>query len=278
MGNAGRMSESRLVRVDGVPVVAEQWAGNGPPIVLLHAGVCDRRSWYRTVERLWDHGRVLAYDRRGFGDSPASAEPYRDPEDLLALLDHLGGDEPAWLVGTSMGGQVAVDAALMRPDRVGGLVLLAPAVSGAPEPEVLDADTQRLSDLIDAAASTGDMEEVNRLEAWLWLDGPASPEGRVVGAARNLVLAMNAVALSNNIDETADEADGDAWHRLEEIKVPVTVAWGELDVPFLIEQCQQLVERLPHAQGLMLPGVAHLPYLEDPELVATLICAALNRP
>jgi pimeloyl-ACP methyl ester carboxylesterase len=57
---------------------------------------------------------------------------------------------PCWLVGSSQGGKIALDFTLLLPDRVAGLVLLAPAVSGAPDPEQADPDTERLSDLIDA--------------------------------------------------------------------------------------------------------------------------------
>jgi pimeloyl-ACP methyl ester carboxylesterase len=264
------------VQVDvPVPVVTERWGSDGPAVVLLHAGVCDRRSWYGTAERLAGWGRVVAYDRRGHGESPVDRGPFRHVDDLLAVLERVAGDEPAWLVGSSMGGQVAVDAALLRPDAVGGLVLLAPAVSGAPEPDGLDPDTQRLSDLLDAAYEAPDLAEVDRLMTWLWLDGPAGPEGRVRGAARELALAMNEVVLRHDAPETAGESGVDAWRRLEELTVPVTVAWGDLDVPFLVERCEQLVARVPGARRRVLAGNAHLPYLEDPARVAELVRSAL---
>lgn len=97
----------------------------------------------------------------------------------MAVLDRLGRS-PVWLVGSSMGGALALDAALTAPEQVAGLVLLAPGVSGAPEPEI-DDDTRRLFDLIGHAIDAGDLDEVNRLETWLWLDGPGQtrrPGGR----------------------------------------------------------------------------------------------------
>ena len=89
-----------------------------------------------------------------------------------------------------MGGGVALDAALEAPERVAGLVLLAPAVSGDPE---LDEDayiaaTDGLAEAIDAAWTAGDVEACNRLEVRLWRDGPAQPEGRVSGPPRELAL------------------------------------------------------------------------------------------
>ncbi len=255
--------------------MVERWPGSGPPIVLLHAGVCDRRSWQDAAPRLRAVGRPLAYDRRGFGDSPVSSSAFRHVDDLMAVLTELG-DEPAWLVGSSMGGQVALDAALTAPDRVAGLVLLAPAVSDAPEPDTLDPDTQRLSDLLDAATAAGDLDEVNRLETWLWLDGPAAAEGRVQGAPRELALAMNAVVLGNGEPEDVGGTGIDTWRHLDRIAQPVTVAWGDLDVPFLIERCQQLAKQLPGSRTRVLPGHAHLPYLESPQAVAQLIADAVT--
>jgi pimeloyl-ACP methyl ester carboxylesterase len=84
---------------------------------------------------------------------------------------------------------------------------------------------------------------------------------------------MNAIALESEAESAEDssKSDRDAWSRLPEITVPVTVAWGELDVPVLNERCQKIVDRLPNATGRKLPQVAHLPYLEDPDLSAEVI-------
>ena len=263
------------VDVEGTRLAVDRWPGSGPPVVLLHAGVCDRRSWHATAPRLGDIGRPLAYDRRGFGDSPVSSTPFRHVDDLIAVLTELG-DGPAWLVGSSMGGQVALDTALAAPEQVAGLVLLAPAVSGAPDPAGVDPGTERLSDLLDAATAADDLEEVNRLEMWLWLDGPVASEGRVQGEARDLALAMNTVVLGNAVPEDAGGSGIDTWHQLGRIEVPVTVAWGDLDVPFLVERYQKLAEQLPGSRTQALPGRAHLPYLENPHTVAQLIEEAVT--
>src|SRR5699024_3193369 len=146
------------------------------------------------------------------------------------------------------------------------LVLIAPAVSGAPDPgeDALDADTRRIDADIEAADAAGDLEAVNRHEVRLWLDGPSGPEGRGGGAARELALAMNAVTLAAEWDADPPP-ELPTWARLEEIQVPATVACGELDLPFFVAQCRVLAERLPGAgPAVALPGVAHLPGLEAP--------------
>jgi pimeloyl-ACP methyl ester carboxylesterase len=258
----------------GATLVGDRWNGAGPPIVLLHAGVCDRRSWREVGARLAGAGReVVAYDRRGFGDVAPGGAAFRHVDDLLAVLDAVSADAPAWLVGSSMGGQVALDAALEAPERVAGLVLLSPAISGDPEleDEVVIAATNGLAEGIDAAWTAGAVEECNRLEVWLWLDGPAGPEGRVSGPARELALDMNRIVIANGEPE-ADGASGlDAGSRVHEIAIPAIVACGELDVSLKVRRSAELADALANGTYRSLPGRAHLPYLEAPDEIAALI-------
>ena len=149
------------------------------------------------------------------------------------------------------------------------------AVSGAPEPE-LDAATKRFEPLLEKAWAARDVGEINRLETWLWLDGLGQPEGRVGGAARKLALDMNAIIIGNGVPETAGAVGIDAWHRLAEIKIPVTVACGDLDVPFLVDRYRLLADRLPAARHHVLAGLAHQPYLESASTIARLIRSAVT--
>ncbi len=268
------MGEQFAVPVDGCLLAAERWPGGDPVVVLLHEGVADRRGWRDMASYLAPEVTVVAYDRRAFGQSPPSTVPFTHVDDLLAVLDQVAGG-PAWLVGASAGGGVALDTALTAPDRVAGLVLLGSAVSGAPEPE-LDPATERLGALIDEATASGDLEEANRLETHVWLDGPAGPEDRVTGAARSLALDMNAIILGHGVPEAAGASDVDAWTRLEEVRVPVTVACGDLDVAFIISRSRELAGRILGARYEVLRGMAHQPYLEQPETVAQLVRQALT--
>jgi pimeloyl-ACP methyl ester carboxylesterase len=263
-----------------VPVrelAADRLQGDGPRIVLLHAGVADRRAWRDVAPALHERGAdVLAYDRRGFGETPAAEGPFTHLDDLVALLE-----EPAWLVGNSMGGLLALDAALTHPELVAGLVLIAPAVSGAPEPptEALDPATQQIVRALEAAGEAGDLEDVNRHLLHLWLDGPAGPEGRVGGEARELAADMGMRALRSGAEEDAGHGEVQAWPRLEEIAAPATIAWGELDLEEIAVACRELERRLADVRGVrVLPGVAHLPSLERPDLVAELIAEAVGLP
>ncbi len=264
---------------DGTKLAADRLPGEGATIVLLHAGVADRRSWSKVASDLNARGAaVVAYDRRGFGGTPGSESPFDDLGDLLAVLD-AATDAPAWLVGNSQGGLIALDLALSNPERVAGLVLLAPAISGAPEEDddELDPDTLRLAEDIELAEASGDLDATNRLEVRLWLDGPAGPDGRVIGDARSLALNMNAIALASPQPAESAHEPRDAWSRLEEIEAPATVIWGDLDIPVVIDRCRILAGRLANLdEAVEIPGVAHLPTLEKPEAVAAVIAEAVN--
>ncbi len=268
------MTERLMFPAEGCELAGERWAGGEPVVVLLHEGVSDRRGWRETAARLAPQVTVVAYDRRGFGETPPSPGPFSHVSDLLAVLDAVAHG-PAWLVGASAGGGVALDAAVIAPERVAGLVLLGTAVSGAPEPE-LDERTAWFDRELERADTAGDRGEFNRLETWLWLDGPGQPEGRVTGPARVLALDMNAVILGHQVPEDAGASGVDAWNRLAEVRVPVTVACGELDVPFIQERSRALAGRLPRASYHPLPGMAHQPYLEQPETVARVVLEAVT--
>jgi len=120
------MSERFILPREGCDLAGERWPGHAQLVVLLHEGVADRRGWHQMAERLAPQVTVVAYDRRGYGESPVSTAPFTHVGDLLAVLGQEGA-ERAWLVGASAGGGLALDAALLAPDRVAGLVLIGTA-------------------------------------------------------------------------------------------------------------------------------------------------------
>ncbi len=275
-----------VTTADGAVLAGERWAGpggaTGPTAVLLHAGVADRRSWHATAGALAAGGvDVVAYDRRGFGETPpaAAGAAFSHLDDLLAVLDAVAPRGRVVLVGNSMGGALALDAALAAPDRVAALVLVAPAISGAPEPGPADLDpaSRALVERIEAADEAGDLDAVNRWEVHLWLDGPAGPEGRVGGEARALALAMNGVALRHGAEEDAGDPGVYAHAALEQVAVPSLVVLGELDLPWGSAQATRAAERIQGARTHVLEGVAHLPSLERPADLAALVLEHLGR-
>jgi pimeloyl-ACP methyl ester carboxylesterase len=237
---------------------------DGPPVLLLHAGVTDQRSWAPLVDALGPSRTTIAFDRRGFGETRYEPETFSSVDDALAVLDAAGvGGGPVAVVGASMGGRIALDLVLAHPQRVAALVLIGSAMRGAPltahadlpEPE------RQLSNAIDMAEAAGDLEAVNRFEAHLWLDGPTTPEGRVGGTTRELFLDMNRIALG--APEPGPELElPAAWDRLDEVTVPTVVLVGELDLHDCRARAAVLADRIPDARLDILSGTAHLPHLE----------------
>ena len=228
-------------------------------MLLLHAGVTDKRSWAPVVDHLGTAVRCIRYDRREYGDTEYEAEDGWSPvADAIAVLDASDVDS-AVVIGSSIGGGTAVDLALAHPERVSTLVLLAPAISGAPEPE-LEPLVEALDAEIDAADAAADLDAVNRLEAHFWLDGPGH-EGRVTGAVRDLFLDMNGRAIAADDPGTPAEAP-DAWNRRGEITVPTLFLVGEWDLQHFRTQAREAAASVRDGQFVELPATAHLPQLE----------------
>jgi pimeloyl-ACP methyl ester carboxylesterase len=266
----------RFVRVGRAELCVEDSQTAGPVIVCLHAGVCDRRMWAPQVEALRATHRVVVYDRRGFGETRCEPEPFSHVADLMAVLDALQVDA-AVLLGCSQGGRIAIDAALAFPARVQALVLVACAVSGAPEPEyAFSPRAQARMDACEAAEQRGDLTAVNELEAQLWLDGPEQATGRVGGALRALFLDMNGIALAAASTGEA-LASGSAWQRVEQIEVPAQLVWGAFDFAYIDARMRVLSQRLPHAQTVLLDRSAHLPGLEQSEVFNAAVAGFLVR-
>jgi 3-oxoadipate enol-lactonase len=112
--------------------------GAGPAVVLLHAGVADRRMWDAVTPALAHSFRVIRPDLRGFGQTPQPPGPYADADDVDALLEELGVTDAA-VVGSSFGGRVAMELTTLHPARVSSLVLLCPAYRGLEPTERLKA-------------------------------------------------------------------------------------------------------------------------------------------
>ena len=246
----------------GSAQIAYDDEGSGPPVLLLHAGVTDRRSWRKVVDVLLPTRRTLAFDQRRFGETTYIPESHSTPADALAVLDHAGVDEPVAVVGCSMGGTAAMDLALLHPERVERLVLMAPGVRvEGVYPDAVPDSWRDLAAALEAAEEAGDLDEVNRLEAHLWLDGPTAPEGRVGGTARELFLAMNGRALAAG-DPGEITGLPEVWEGLDRFSIPVLVLVGDLDVEEEQGAAEQLTAMVPGARFERLLDTAHLPQLE----------------
>ncbi|MGJ6965908.1 alpha/beta fold hydrolase [Streptosporangium sp. G11] len=241
-------------------------AGDGPALVLLHSGVCDRRMWDPQWPALLDAGyRVVRCDFRGFGESPVADRPYSDAEDVVDLLGSLGIERAA-LVGASYGGQVAMEVAARRPDAVTALVLLCPALPGHVPGEVLRSFTEREEALIEAGDITGAVDL--NVETWL---GPEADD-----AVRERVRRMQRRAFDVQLAAEEEYAPAEAEVDLSLIEAPCLALFGGHDLADFREIAARLPERLADARHRELPWAGHLPNLERPAEVTDLLISFLR--
>lgn len=253
--------------------LATEIAGRGAPVVFLHAAVFDRTMWRAQIDGVAADHTAIAYDRRGFGATVADEEDHSPVADLLAVIEACAGVRPATLVVCSQGGRIALDFALRHPSRTRALVLIAPSISGAPEP-AYPPEIAALMASLAAAEAAHDWDRVSAIKAHLWLDGPLQHEGRVSGALRETFLQKNAATLHQPpIGANLDTAS--AFPRLADIAAPSLVIWGDFDFPHIRERSRLLGITMPNGSGHELAGAAHLPSLERPQEVTRLLAGFL---
>ncbi|WP_426983610.1 alpha/beta fold hydrolase [Brevibacillus borstelensis] len=153
--------------------------GNGPAIVMIHSGGVDSREWLELIPLLANFHRVVTFDGRGTGRSPAPEEPMDLVADLLGLLDHLKLDRVT-LVGHSIGGELATNFTLSYPERVEHLIVIAPSLTGYPYSKVF---TDWMAEINSLAPDIGKTVKCS-------LDGP---NYRIVMASdyRDLLIEMH---------------------------------------------------------------------------------------
>ena len=253
--------EVAALSIGGATLVTEV-TGEGACVVLLHAGVADRRMWRTTCEALSRKFKCIAYDRRGFGESTSPDETFRSIDDLDAVIQHFGCDG-AHLIGSSQGGRIAIDYALAKPKSVLSLVLVAPALAGASFPSSYPPTIQLLMNGLEQAEATLDFEKMNAIEAHMWLDGPLNHENRVVGSARDLFLDMNGRALKH-APLNREQPVPSAVEQLHRLTHPAFVIWGEADFPHIKDRSRLIANTISGAQYLVMEDCAHLPNMERP--------------
>jgi pimeloyl-ACP methyl ester carboxylesterase len=253
--------ETGMAEVNGARIYYEG-AGEGEPLVLVHAGIADSRMWDAQFSAFSDHYRVIRHDMRGFGRTEMVDGPYSHHEDLRGLLDFLDVGR-AHLVGCSMGGGAVLDFALEYPQRAGNLVLVGSAVGGF----MPDLDPPRQWDEIVAADEAGDLERISELEVEIWVDGPERSRDEVDASVRKLVFEMNLIALKNEASGLGEEWEPEppAADRLPDIQAPTLLIVGNEDQPRVFAAADLLDRELPNVRKVVMPGTAHVPNMERPE-------------
>jgi pimeloyl-ACP methyl ester carboxylesterase len=253
----------QLIDVGADRLWVEDSGGEGPVALLLHPGIADSAIWDDVWARLAGRARLIRFDVRAYGRSPAATEPYTVAEDALAVLDHVGV-HAAHLVGCSMGGGAAMDIAVLHPDRVLSLTLLVPGVNGYPWPDEPELEAEFAS-LVEA----DDQDGLLQFGLRLWAASDPADE-RVIAFMR---AAGDAAA---NEEQFQGKVDPPTYDRLDEITAPTVMLVGDLDNPTLVEADLAAAARIPGCRLVRMPGVDHYPTLREPELVLATIESQLG--
>lgn len=231
-------------------------------VILLHGFTHTGRSWDPVIAALGERYRAIAPDIRGHGSASE-----RQPVTLEAVLEDVAGlgEGRFTLVGYSMGGRLALHAALALRERVERMVLIgaSPGIGdGAERRSRRDAD-ERLAAAIEGLS----IEEV--AERWESVAGEVlagQPPG-VREAARLDRLRNTPVGLARALRGLGTGALPPLWERLRELSMPVTLIVGERDEKFRVI-AEAMASACPDAVVAVVPAVGHAVHLEVPNVVA----------
>jgi 2-succinyl-6-hydroxy-2,4-cyclohexadiene-1-carboxylate synthase len=238
-----------------------------PNLVLLHGFTHTGRSWDPVVAALGERYRALAPDIRGHGD--ASARRPVTPGAVLADLEAL--EAPRFtLAGYSMGGRIALHAALAMPDRVERLLLIgaSPGLADASERAARRKADERLADELEQLP----ISELAR--RWAATPVLAGQPPQVLAAAHADRLRSTPAGLAAALRGLGTGALDPVWDRLGELAMPVTLLVGERDEKFTAIG-ERMAASMPRARLERAAGAGHAVHLEAPELVAAAIAGAV---
>ena len=251
-----------LVPVEGGQVWY-QTCGSGPKaIVLIHDSVLHSATWDDVWPILCRDFRVVRYDRRGVGRSPAATSSY-SPVDDLAAVTHAAGIEHAVVVGSSSGSGLAVDFTLQHPAAVDRLVLVGPWVSGFPVSQhFIDQATTMVEHL-----TKGDIDGALRGYRWAFAPGHDAARKEAVG-----VLASNPQDIPHDIrDSDLVRHAPLAKPLLASIRVSTLILVGEYDIADVQAQAGALEALISGSKRIVVPDTGHLMYLVHPDVFANLV-------
>lgn len=269
----------RFVRARGYELHAtDEGSRDGAPVVMVHGFAGWAFCWRAQRAALAASGyRVVTVDQLGYGASERVAGPVYDTqtqaEALLAALDALGVGA-AHLVGHSFGGRVAMQLALLRPDRVRSLTLICPEAFTPGRPPVaavvrapIVGQALAYYSLAPSLVAVG-LRSLSGSAAWV------TPEA-AAGYAAPLYVRGSVAA---QVWQARSPKDGPlpVPQRLAELTQPALLIWGERDTVFPAQEGRRLAQIMPRARLQVLPGVGHLPYEERPEEVSASILGFLR--
>ena len=263
------------MRIDGRDVNYVD-AGEGPALVFIHGLGASWQSWLENIPEFARDHRVVAMDLPGFGCSDLPEEDIAIEyyaEWTFRLLDELGIDDGV-VVGNSMGGFIAADMAIMRPERIQRLAVVSAAVFWQTyrraQPLV---QLARMSDAIVARALTRVTDDVAtrpRLRAWaLATAGFRYPHLIPKELAHEMV--RSARRTDGFLPALEAMADFPLEEQLPKISCPALIVWGAHDTLVPVKDAKRMEELIPDSRRVVFERTGHVAMLERPERFNTLL-------
>ncbi len=265
--------DSGFAEVNGTRLYYEI-GGSGLPLVLMHGFSRDTRVWDDQWQTLARRHQVVRFDSRGFGRSALpTAESFSPSEDLKALLDYLEIDH-ACVLGHSRGGLVASTFTLAYPETTKALILVGSGLPGFQPPPHLAADP-RNQEYVEFWNSVYETARSSGVEAAkdVWRNSPvARPSLGRPGVAARLEEMLQDYSGWHWVNESRSrrprrlrEPQRPVARRLDEIKQPVLVIVGELELQGAHGVADYLEQNVRDVRKIALSGVGHYPMMEDPD-------------
>jgi len=267
---------SRTLRVNDLDLHYLEWgAADAHPIVCVHGYTGSADAFNALARHLQDRFHIFALDVRGHGESawsPSGAYRYEDQEsDLGGFAGGLGLDKFV-LIGTSMGGIIAMTHVAECADRLSGLVIN----DIGPEAE---AGTQRITQMVGSRP-----DEFATLEEAMAYRRSASPILAARSAEDQHELALGVLrqradgkwrwkmdpAYIRQRVERGAPARPPLWPALQALPCPTLVVWGTESDVLSEAQALRMVDVLPRGELVRVPGIGHAPTLVEPVVLAAL--------
>lgn len=245
-------------------------AGSGEPLVLLHNDALSLEVWRRLIPHLAAERRVIAYDRRGHGQSevPSPQAPYTVEvlaEDLRSLLDGLGIPRVD-LFGCSGGAITALAFALAYPDRAKRLILAEPPMLGLQQEHPIETSGLRGETI---ARIMRERDVAAGLDYWFRCVLPPVRAMALLRSRYRSLLVSRPPWIIEGIVRSAESFNPTP--RLGEVKQPVLLVLGQKSNPLFQSVIDVLEPRLPHARRLVLPQTDHSTLLEPSETLRSAV-------
>lgn len=248
--------------------------GVGHPLILIHGGLLDRRMWDDQFEVFAEKFRVIRFDVRNHGNSKGVPDTFKHYKDLLKILEQLNLEKSVML-GLSLGGRIAIDFAIAYPDKVSAIILAAPGASGY---EFKGEAFIKNNELMQKAFNDGDIDLAIEYFQRSWTDGPHREPDEIDQAIRIKVknMALNTVKQWEGQSQMT-ELEPPAIGRLNEIHAPTLAIVGDLDMPGILEIVDLVIQNVPGAEKVVIPGAAHMVNMEQPEKFNKTVLEFLSR-